>query len=198
MLNTLEKYQKFFILFSSSFRPSLTFWDTVSVLTQHCRLICRKYVIRKMQGKFQFRIPYINASLVQSFAYHTHTHTKRSFSPLYTTNTENMHRSVDFPNARMNCCNCKNKGCKGCRKCAPVPLTKVQLKKILQTFDTNGDCRLSKQELRNAFYYIGSHFPNWRASQALNRADCNDDGYISEGEMDGLVHYVWQCGYTIT
>ncbi|XWS25628.1 hypothetical protein CRYUN_Cryun27aG0084200 [Craigia yunnanensis] len=85
-----------------------------------------------------------------------------------------------------------------CRiKCAPVP-TKVQLKHTLQKFDGNGDGRLSKQELKNAFYYIGSHFPNWRANRALNRADDNEDGYISEGEMDDLVEYVWQCGYTIT
>ncbi|XWS21180.1 hypothetical protein CRYUN_Cryun30bG0033300 [Craigia yunnanensis] len=112
-----------------------------------------------------------------------------------------MHCSVDFPkiNAHLNYCNCKNRRCKGCRiKCAPVPLTKVQLKHILKSFDRNGDGRLSKQELKNAFNYIGSHFPNWRASQALKRADDDEDGHISEGEMDNLVEYVWQCGYTIS
>ncbi|PPR85514.1 hypothetical protein GOBAR_AA35179 [Gossypium barbadense] len=62
----------------------------------------------------------------------------------------------------------------------------------------NGDGRLSKQELKSALYYMGSHFPSWRAAQALNRADGNDDGYISEGEMDDLVEYVWQCGYTVS
>ncbi|XVE70061.1 hypothetical protein DITRI_Ditri10aG0041500 [Diplodiscus trichospermus] len=108
-----------------------------------------------------------------------------------------MHRSVGFPksNAHLNCSSCKHKRCKGCGiKCAPVPLTKVQLKHILQSFDKNGDCRLSKQELKNALDYIGSHFPNWRASRALNRTDGNKDGYISEDEMDDLVDYVWQCG----
>ncbi|XVF64040.1 hypothetical protein PTKIN_Ptkin09bG0135300 [Pterospermum kingtungense] len=107
-----------------------------------------------------------------------------------------MNRAVDFHriNGRMNACNCKHKRC----KCMPVPLTKVQLKQILQMFDTDGDCRLSKKELKKAFCYIGSHYPDWRANRALHRADYNNDGYISEGEMDDLVEYVWQCGYTIS
>ncbi|KAK8624308.1 hypothetical protein V6N13_065655 [Hibiscus sabdariffa] len=113
-----------------------------------------------------------------------------------------MLRSADFPklNSRMNCSHCsKSSKCKGCTsKCFPVPLTKAQVKHILERFDSNGDHRLSKQELKNALHYLGSHFPNWRAAQALNRADGNHDGYISEDEMDGLVEYVWQCGYTIS
>ncbi|XP_021285247.1 calmodulin-like protein 3 [Herrania umbratica] len=111
-----------------------------------------------------------------------------------------MHRAVDSPkNAHMNCSACKNRGPKAHRiKCAPVPLTKAQLKLILVSFDRNGDNRLSKQELKDAFNYIGSHFPSWRAGRALRRADDNEDGYISEGEMDDLVEYVLQCGYTIS
>ncbi|XP_039071508.1 probable calcium-binding protein CML15 [Hibiscus syriacus] len=113
-----------------------------------------------------------------------------------------MHRSADFPrlNARMNCSNCGKKSkCKGCvSKCFPVPLTKEQVKRILESFDSNGDGRLSKQELKDAFYYIGSQFPRWRVAQALHRADGDHDGYISQGEMYGLVEYVWQCGYTIS
>ncbi|KAE8716333.1 Detected protein of unknown function [Hibiscus syriacus] len=72
------------------------------------------------------------------------------------------------------------------------------MKHILERFESNGDHRLSKQEFKNALYYLGSHSPNWRAAQALNRVDENQNGYISEGEMDGLVEYVWQCGYTIS
>ncbi|KAK8362431.1 hypothetical protein V6Z11_A03G103700 [Gossypium hirsutum] len=110
-----------------------------------------------------------------------------------------MHRSADYSklNPRMNCFNCSKKS-KCTRKCFPVPLTKPQVKRILESFDRNGDGRLSKQELKSALYYMGSHFPSWRAAQALNRADGNDDGYISEGEMDDLVEYVWQCGYTVS
>ncbi|KAK8495981.1 hypothetical protein V6N12_062060 [Hibiscus sabdariffa] len=65
-----------------------------------------------------------------------------------------MHRSADFPrlNARMNCSNCSMRSnCKGCMsKCFPVPLTKAQVKAILQRFDSDGDCRLSKKELESA------------------------------------------------
>ncbi|KAK8571351.1 hypothetical protein V6N13_103478 [Hibiscus sabdariffa] len=113
-----------------------------------------------------------------------------------------MHRSADFPrlNARMNCSNCSMRSnCKGCMsKCFPVPLTKAQVKAILQRFDSDGDCRLSKKELESALYYIGSHLPGWRATQALNTADRNHDGYINDSEMDDLVEYVWQRGYTIS
>ncbi|OMO78955.1 hypothetical protein CCACVL1_13992 [Corchorus capsularis] len=98
----------------------------------------------------------------------------------------------------MNYCDCKKSRTNSFTvRCAPVPLTKVQVKGILQRFHTNGDRGLSRQEVQNAFNYLGSHFPNWRACRAFHHADANGDGYISEGEMDDLVEYVWQCGYTI-
>nr|KJB29476.1 hypothetical protein B456_005G102500 [Gossypium raimondii] len=86
----------------------------------------------------------------------------------------------------MNYRNCSKKS-KCTRKCFPVPLTKPQVKRILESFDRNGDGRLSKQELKSALYYMGSYVPSWRAAQA----------HI-EGEMDDLVEYVWQCVYTVS
>ncbi|PPD74508.1 hypothetical protein GOBAR_DD28567 [Gossypium barbadense] len=72
-------------------------------------------------------------------------------------------------NPCMNYRNCSKKS-KCTRKCFPVPLTKPQVKRILESFDRNGDGRLSKQELKSALYYMGSHVPSWRAAQALNPA----------------------------
>ncbi|EEF52413.1 conserved hypothetical protein [Ricinus communis] len=44
-----------------------------------------------------------------------------------------------------------------CRcKCCPPPLTEPQLKDIFKHFDGDGDGLLSRQELINAFEYIGS------------------------------------------
>ncbi|OMO74779.1 hypothetical protein COLO4_26499 [Corchorus olitorius] len=113
-----------------------------------------------------------------------------------------MHRAVDFPNknCHMNYCGCKRPRTDSFTvRCAPVPLTKVQVKGILlqRCHTNNGDLRLSRQDVQKAFDYLGSHFPNWRACRAFHHADANGDGYISEGEMDDLVEYVWQCGYTI-
>ncbi|XWS25629.1 hypothetical protein CRYUN_Cryun27aG0084300 [Craigia yunnanensis] len=79
---------------------------------------------------------------------------------------------------------------------APLPLTEAQLKSIFKRFDTNGDGRLSKQELRDAFASLGSYLPGWRAGRGLYQANGNGDGYVSDDELDDLVKYALKCGYT--
>ncbi|KAK8601243.1 hypothetical protein V6N13_059033 [Hibiscus sabdariffa] len=78
----------------------------------------------------------------------------------------------------------------------PVPVNEAQLKAIFKQCDINRDGRLSKQELKNFFTLLGSHLPGWRAGRVLRHADGNEDGYVSEDELDGLVKYALRCGYT--
>ncbi|KAJ0024520.1 hypothetical protein Pint_08791 [Pistacia integerrima] len=83
-------------------------------------------------------------------------------------------------------------------KTTKVNLTEEQLKAQFWQFDTDGDRRLSKQELNNAFSSLGSSFPAWRTWRALCHADENGDGYINEKEFDELVKYAVKCGYAIS
>lgn len=82
-------------------------------------------------------------------------------------------------------------------KCFAVPLTETQLKSIFRRFDIDGDGLLSKQELRNAFYHLGSQLPGWRADRALHHADSNGDGYVNEDELEEVVKYALKQGYKI-
>ena len=77
------------------------------------------------------------------------------------------------------------------------PLSEEQLKGLLKRYDTNGDRKLSKKELKAAFRSLGLHFSGWRAGQALRHADANGDGYVSEDEMKELVKYAMKWGFTI-
>nr|XP_023885540.1 uncharacterized protein LOC111997656 [Quercus suber] len=70
------------------------------------------------------------------------------------------------------------------------PLSEEQLKGLLKRYDTNGDGKLSKNELKAAFRSLGLHFSGWRAGQALRHADANGDGYVSEDEMKELVKQI--------
>lgn len=78
-----------------------------------------------------------------------------------------------------------------------MPLDNDQLKGIFQEFDANGDKRLSMDELRAAFAYLGACFPSWRALCGLNYADANNDGYIDEDELHKLVDFASKFGYTV-
>lgn len=72
-----------------------------------------------------------------------------------------------------------------------------QLMILLKRYDTNGDGRLSKQELQDAFKSLGSTFPAWRAWRALHHADANGDGCVNEDEFGELVKYVVKRGYAL-
>lgn len=83
-------------------------------------------------------------------------------------------------------------------KCVPVAYTEAQLKAMFKRCDTDGDGRLSKQELKMAFSSLGSAAPGWRAFRALHRADGNGDGYINlDTELENVVKYALKRNYTI-
>lgn len=68
-----------------------------------------------------------------------------------------------------------------------IPFTEQQLLNIFQSHDVDGDGKLSRDELKNAFKYLGSRWDAYRTDQALRQADANDDGYITEDELKKLV-----------
>ncbi|KAL7262118.1 hypothetical protein ACSBR1_000493 [Camellia fascicularis] len=63
--------------------------------------------------------------------------------------------------------------------------------------DKNGDGKLSKKELKDAFHDLGLKFSGWRAGRALRHADANGDGYISDEELNELVKYAKRWGFSL-
>lgn len=83
-------------------------------------------------------------------------------------------------------------------KGSPLPAsTKQQVKCFFRKFDANGDGRLSFLELKTAFKKLGVKAPFWLALQAINRADENWDGHISEHELDALAEFVLERGISV-
>ncbi|KAF3447148.1 hypothetical protein FNV43_RR12328 [Rhamnella rubrinervis] len=72
-----------------------------------------------------------------------------------------------------------------------------KLREVFKDHDADGDGRLIRNELREAFRQLGAWFPAFRAARALAYADTNGDGFINHCELDQLVHYVAHHGYTI-
>lgn len=82
-------------------------------------------------------------------------------------------------------------------KTARMPITDDQLRGVFKKFDTDGDKKLSKDELKAAFEYLGSYIPGWQAFLGLQLADANRDGFVNEDELNALVAYASKFGYLI-
>ncbi|PHT32504.1 hypothetical protein CQW23_28841 [Capsicum baccatum] len=72
------------------------------------------------------------------------------------------------------------------------PTSEEELKSIFKKYDKTGDGKLSRQELKMAACLWFSGFRSYRA---LRHADRNNDGYISENEINELVNYALKMGY---
>ncbi|XP_059453365.1 uncharacterized protein LOC132183914 [Corylus avellana] len=78
-----------------------------------------------------------------------------------------------------------------------IPPTEEVLRDIFKKYDANGDGRLSKAELKDAFRHLGSRMPGWRAGRVLHHADGNGDGFVSKEELSELVKYAKKHGYSV-
>lgn len=83
------------------------------------------------------------------------------------------------------------------RKQAEIPWSEEQVRQLFKSFDRNGDGKLCKEELKDAFRKLGSRWSSFRARRALRYVDSNDDGHISKEEFNDLVNYALECGYKL-
>ncbi|KAK9668384.1 hypothetical protein RND81_13G056500 [Saponaria officinalis] len=72
-----------------------------------------------------------------------------------------------------------------------------QLKAIFRAHDINGDGELNKEELKVVFRKLGSIIPKYRAEKAMYYSDIDIDGVICDEEIDHLVSYALDYGYTL-
>ncbi|KAG7029343.1 Calcium-binding protein CML37, partial [Cucurbita argyrosperma subsp. argyrosperma] len=78
-----------------------------------------------------------------------------------------------------------------------VPFSEEQLASVFKNHDGDGDGKLTKEELKQAFDYLGSRFSSFRVEEALRAADIDGDGFISMAEMDKLIQYAKSRKYTL-
>ncbi|OVA15806.1 EF-hand domain [Macleaya cordata] len=66
-----------------------------------------------------------------------------------------------------------------------------QFREWFKRIDTNGDGRISKQELEEALRKLGIWFPRWRARRANDHSDKNHNGLV-DGDLEiiELLEYV--------
>ncbi|KAK9946521.1 hypothetical protein M0R45_011984 [Rubus argutus] len=77
-----------------------------------------------------------------------------------------------------------------------VPYPTDIIRTAFKSADKNGDGKLSKKELKEAFAKLGAYCPDYRAWKARRHADANHDGFISlDEELDELLIYTQQQGY---
>ncbi|KAL5199057.1 hypothetical protein ABZP36_002569 [Zizania latifolia] len=60
-------------------------------------------------------------------------------------------------------------------------------KRWLMQFDTDGDGRISRRELREAIRRRGAWFAGLRAWRAVQRADTNRNGFVDDDEIENLI-----------
>ncbi|KAK9066730.1 hypothetical protein SSX86_014053 [Deinandra increscens subsp. villosa] len=82
---------------------------------------------------------------------------------------------------------------------AEVPLTEAQVERLIRQYDTDGDDKISRKELRAILKKLGVRFAGFRAARAMAHVDANEDGVISDEEVNELAKYaVSKWGVTIT
>ncbi|CAH8351154.1 unnamed protein product [Eruca vesicaria subsp. sativa] len=61
-----------------------------------------------------------------------------------------------------------------------------ELKRVFQTFDKNGDGRITKQELNDSLENLGIYIPDKDLTQMIHNIDTNHDGCLDIEEFESL------------
>ncbi|CAN7063152.1 unnamed protein product [Brassica rapa subsp. trilocularis] len=70
-----------------------------------------------------------------------------------------------------------------------VPTRKTdpsELKRVFQTFDKNGDGRITKTELNDSLENLGIYIPDKELTQMIHNIDANGDGCVDIDEFESL------------
>ncbi|KAD5507842.1 hypothetical protein E3N88_15545 [Mikania micrantha] len=70
-----------------------------------------------------------------------------------------------------------------------VKVNEQDMYTFFKKHDANKDGKLSWDELKQAFTDLGVTWVSWTTDRALVNADDDEDGYISEGEMNKLIQF---------
>ncbi|KAL8226642.1 hypothetical protein R6Q57_016474 [Mikania cordata] len=70
-----------------------------------------------------------------------------------------------------------------------VKVNEQEMYTFFKKHDANKDGKLSWDELKQAFTDLGVTWVSWTTDRALVNADDDEDGYISEREMDKLIQF---------
>ncbi|CAN8235034.1 unnamed protein product [Cochlearia groenlandica] len=66
--------------------------------------------------------------------------------------------------------------------------TDLELKKVFDQFDSNGDGKISVSELGNVFKSMGTNYTETELNQVLDEIDIDRDGYINQEEFAAICH----------
>ncbi|KAJ4904161.1 Calmodulin-like protein 5 [Raphanus sativus] len=72
---------------------------------------------------------------------------------------------------------------------SPAPTSKTdpsELKRVFQTFDKNGDGRITKEELNDSLENLGIYIPDKDLTQMIHNIDANGDGCVDIEEFESL------------
>ncbi|GJN33109.1 hypothetical protein PR202_gb21675 [Eleusine coracana subsp. coracana] len=68
-------------------------------------------------------------------------------------------------------------------------MTVEEFKEWLKQFDTDGDGKISRNELREALRRRGGWFTTMRSGRALRQADKDNSGFVDETEVENLIAF---------
>ncbi|KAM0044064.1 putative EF-hand domain-containing protein [Helianthus debilis subsp. tardiflorus] len=78
-----------------------------------------------------------------------------------------------------------------------LKLNEEELLAFFKKHDANKDGKLSWDEVRQAFSDLGASWVSLTTDRALLHADEDEDGYVSEGEMNKLIQFALKRKFTI-
>lgn len=68
-------------------------------------------------------------------------------------------------------------------------MTAEEFKAWLKQFDSIGDERISRNELRSAIRRLGGWFSTWKSGEGMKQADADGNGFIDDGEISNLIAF---------